>query len=161
MQPGPGQRPIAFHRSPADIQVRGNFLLGQAAEKAQFHYLGLAGRERRQTMERLIQMLHHRTRLIVGQQHVFEGQIHLAGTALQGPVLARVVGEDAAHDAGCHGKEVGAILPAWAALSRQLEVRFVNQGRGLQGMAGPLRAQVPRSQTLEIAIDTGNQIAFR
>jgi len=58
-----------------------------------------------------------------------------------------VVNQNSPHELGGNGKEMGAILPAHALVIDEPQVGFVNQSRGLQGVAGALPAHVTPSQT--------------
>ena len=57
-------------------------------------------------------------------------------------MAARVVNEDAAHGLRRDPEEVRAVLPLDLALVDELEVRLVDEGRGLEGVVGALAPQV-------------------
>ena len=81
----------------------------------------------------------------------------LGSRAAFGIVAARVVDEDAAHRLSRNGEEMGAVLPVHALVIDQPQVRFVDQRRRLQAVAGTLAPHVPVRQTTELVVDDRHQ----
>ena len=69
-----------------------------------------------------------------------------------------IVQQDAAHDLGGDAEEVGTILPAGAALIDELQVGLVDEGSGLQGMAGALAAELGAGDPFELLVDERRQL---
>src|SRR5688572_13086606 len=69
----------------------------------------------------------------------------------------RVVDEDAAHGLRRCRHEMGAVLPVNALVIDQPQVGFVDQGRGLQAVAGALAPHVVVRQTTEFVVDDRHQ----
>ena len=59
---------------------------------------------------------------------------------------ARVIDQDTADHLRGDAEEMGAILPADVVLSDQLQIGLMDQGRALQGVAGPFLPQVAAGQ---------------
>ena len=103
----------------------------------------------------------HRQHLIVrfGRDRVivqFHGSLAAAVTLT---VLAPgVVGEDAAHGFGGGGEELVAVLPAAIFLADQFQPRFVDQGGGLEGLAGIFLRHFVRSQAAQFRIDERQEL---
>ena len=74
-----------------------------------------------------------------------------------GVVATRVVDEDAAHCLRRCRHEMGAVLPVHALVIDQPQVGFVDQGRGLQAVAGALAPHVVVRQTTEFVVDDRHQ----
>ena len=66
-------------------------------------------------------------------------------------------GSYATHQAGGHGKEVGAILPLNAPDINQLEVDLVDERGGLKYVVRALRGHVPPGDALELAVHKREQ----
>jgi hypothetical protein len=69
-----------------------------------------------------------------------------------------VVDEDAAHHLRGDAEEVCAVLPLHLRLVDEPHVGFVDERRGLQGVADALLAQVARRQPPQLAVDDGQQV---
>ena len=66
---------------------------------------------------------------------VFQSNVLDAATAFQ-VVAPCVVNQNPSHELRRNGEEVGAVLPAHALVVHQPQVSFVDQGSGLQTVAG-------------------------
>ena len=66
----------------------------------------------------------------------------LGSRAAFGIVAARVVDEDAAHRLSGDGEKMGAVLPVHALVIGQAHIGVVDQGPGLQAVAGSLGINV-------------------
>jgi hypothetical protein len=63
-----------------------------------------------------------------------------------------VVHEDLAHEPGRNPEEMRPVLPAHLSLVDQPQIRFVDQSRGLQDMAGPLLPHVPAGNLAQFVL---------
>jgi hypothetical protein len=68
-----------------------------------------------------------------------------------------MVDQDSTHDLGGNAEEVRLVLPIHLALIGEPEVCLVDEGRGLQGMPGPLVFQLPRGDSTQLGIDQRQQ----
>jgi hypothetical protein len=62
------------------------------------------------------------------------------------PAGAGDIDQDAPHPQGGHREEVRAVLPAHAARVAQAQVSFVDERRGLEGVAGAFAGHVAMGQ---------------
>ena len=68
-----------------------------------------------------------------------------------------MVAEDAAHDCGGDAEEVRAALPGDVLLLDEAEVGFVDEGGGLDGVAGALAAHVVAREPPQLVVDQRHQ----
>ena len=87
---------------------------------------------------------------------LFQGDVLHATPALQ-VATPGVVHQNAAHHLGRNGEEMGAILPLHALIIHQAPVGFIDQGRGLEAVAGALMFHVAARQTVELVVNDGGQ----
>jgi hypothetical protein len=100
-------------------------------------------------------------------EHVDFGWIHhrldvlqrypLTAVALRGSATARVVDKDAPHHVRRNRKEVRAVLPPDLPLVDELQIRFVDKGRGSERVVGALAAQVGARQPAQFVVDGVDQ----
>jgi hypothetical protein len=64
-----------------------------------------------------------------------------------------MIHQDLPHQVRGNSDEVSAILPGLIGLFHEAEIRFINQGRRLEGMAGPLPAQISCRNAPQLVID--------
>ena len=80
-------------------------------------------------------------------------------TAPPAPSAAGGVDEDAAHRFGRRGEEVSAAVPVLGLFDiNQPEVRLVDQGGGLQGLAGVLQGQPLGGQPAQLVVDERQEL---
>ena len=72
-------------------------------------------------------------------------------------MAARMLHQNAPHQLGRNREEMGAILPLHALIIHQAHVGFIDQGRGLQAVAGALAFHVAARQAVEFVINDGGQ----
>ena len=72
--------------------------------------------------------------------------------------LRERVDEDAAHHLRGHAEEVRAVLPAHLRLVDEPEVRLVDEGRGLEGVADALAPQVAGGEPPQLRVDERQQV---
>ena len=68
-----------------------------------------------------------------------------------------MLNQNAPHQLGRNREKVRAILPLHALVIHQAHVGFIDQGRGLQAVAGALALHVVACQAVEFLIDDGGQ----
>ena len=135
LQPGLRQPPVAHDGVGRDVQGGCRFLHAQPAEEAQLDDTALPLVELRQRFERVVERHEVLPRLLRDDERFVERDLHrVAATLLIAP-CARVVDEDAPHDARRHGEEVRAIVPGNGFPVDQPDVRLVDEGRGLEAVA--------------------------
>lgn len=78
--------------------------------------------------------------------------------AFGGLGFAGGVDQNAAHEGGRYAEEVGAVLPLAGLPLHQPEEGFVDEGGGLQDVAGAFASEVVRRQSVEFAVDQGGEI---
>ena len=85
-----------------------------------------------------------------------------SAAVLLAPLAAGILDQDAAHGLGGGGEEVPAAVPA-PILRRadEPEVRLVDQGGGLERLAGPLPGQPMRGQPAELVVDQRQELIGR
>ena len=72
---------------------------------------------------------------------------------------AGAIDEDTAHGLGCRGEEVAATVPLLAPVRvDQPQVRLVDQGRGLERLAGLLLRQPLGGQLAELVVDQRQEL---
>lgn len=69
-----------------------------------------------------------------------------------------MINEDAAHGFGGGGKEVRAILPRGLVVPAESQPGFVNQGGGLQGLAGRFTRHFLRGELAQFLIDQRQEL---
>jgi len=74
---------------------------------------------------------------------------------------ARVIHEDAPHDAGRDGEEVRAIVPRYGFRIDQSEIRLVDERRGLEGVIRTLVSDVPLRDSMKFVVYERNQAVQR
>jgi hypothetical protein len=72
-------------------------------------------------------------------------------------VTPRVVHQNAPHQLGRNGEEMGSILPLHSIVIHQAQVGFIHKGRGLEAMSGALLLHVAARQTVELVVNDGGQ----
>ena len=72
-----------------------------------------------------------------------------------------VIDQDPAHDLRRHAEKVRPILPIDLPLVDEPEVHLVDQGRGLQGVVGPLAPKLARRHATELRVDQRQQLIER
>ena len=72
-------------------------------------------------------------------------------------VAPRIFHQNAPHQLGRNGEEMGSILPLHALIIHEAHVGFVDQGGSLQAVAGALVFHVAARQAAKLVIDDGGQ----
>jgi hypothetical protein len=72
-----------------------------------------------------------------------------------------MIHEDAAHHLGGDAEKVRAVLPADTALRHQSHIGFVDNGRRLEGVAGPLTPEITGGQSAQFTLHHHHQLFLR
>src|SRR6185503_733431 len=81
-------------------------------------------------------------------------------SALLGFLGSRVIHQETAHDLGGQSDEVGPAASLGRGLPEDLNVDFVDQSRGLEGVIGPLPPQLVGGQPPKVAVEQVEQPAL-
>ena len=153
MQPRPRHAPVALDRAGRYAQCLRRLLHAEAGEEAQLDDPRLLRVEGGQPFKRLVEgdqvnllSARHAHRLV-------ERESDFRPAALLRPLHPRVVDEDAAHQVGGDGEEVGAALPRHVLRVHQPEVRLVDERRGLERVTGALAPEVARRLEAQLLVD--------
>ena len=141
------------------LQDFGGLFDAQPAEEAHLHHLRFARVPcSRQRGQRVVEG-HEVTRSDRRRRRRRHRARHAATSAPRLSVVApRVLHEDTAHGLRRDGKEVGAILPLHARVVDQAQVRFVDEGRGLEAVPGALAPHVAAGEAVELGVHDGGQL---
>jgi hypothetical protein len=72
-----------------------------------------------------------------------------------------VLDEDLAHEARRNGEEVGAVFKADGFEAAEVDVSFVHEGGCLKDVAGPLAAEVGRSDPFQFGVEKASDLIER
>lgn len=155
-QPGFGDIPIAPDGGERNAENFSRFFVGEAAKEAQLDDAALLlvhASELEQSVVERDEVAGARDR-----RRNCRIESHAKGsTALGGAVAAGVVDKNLAHKTSRDSYEVGTVLrPDWI-LAGHAQVGFVNQVRGLHGVAGTFIAEIAVGQNAEVLIDKGDK----
>ncbi len=145
---------MPLRRRRGDAEGFRGLLDGQPHEIAEFHQLGLLRLDLGEAGERLVErdevVIHGRR----GDGQIV-GIVSVQPAAVLGGLLAACgFDEDAPHGLGRGGKEVAAMVPPVAVgRADQPEVRFVDQGGRLEGVADRLGGQTGGGETAKLVVD--------
>ena len=140
-QPGPGQRPVPLHGGWRDPQRLRRVGHPQPPEDPAFHHPGVPRLQGLQALQDLVHPEDVSRPLPGGGHHVVDGHVGRTGPPLLRPPHEGVVHQDAPHGLGAHPEEVGAVPPGEPLHPGELQVRLVDQRRGVQGVTRALDAQ--------------------
>ena len=111
-------------------------------------------------LERLIERQQIDRSRIGRRRRIVERDQRVAVAALGRAVPAGVVHEDLTHELRGDRDEMGAVGPVLSrAPAHQAHEGFVDERRRLQGVAGPLAAQVRRRQSVQLVFDDLGDLA--
>ena len=149
-------RKSRFTGDRGNLEHLGRFLQAEPAEEAHFDRAHFAGIESLQRVHGIVQGHQSRRLLSADQGRFVQGQVRHAASAFQ-IAAPRVVHQNAAHQLRRNGEKMGAVLPLHAVVVHQPQVGFVDQGRGLQAVAGALARHVAVRQAVKLLIDDRRQ----
>jgi hypothetical protein len=159
VKPGPSNSPITLHGFRRDTYNRRSFLHAEAAKKAEFHNTALSRIDFCKPLECRIQGDNVRRFIICGHHGVLKWNTHPVTAPFPSSVAARVVNKNPAHHLGRNAQKMCPVLPVHSTLLDQTQVRFMNQGGGLQSMVWTLIAHVTASQPTELLVDDWDESA--
>jgi len=148
-EPGAGEVPVAADGAGRGVQGAGGFLLGEAAEVAQFDDFGLAGRGLREGFQGLIEGEEELVGFGGRMVGVVEGDDAGGAAAFKRGVAAGGVDQDVADEARDEGEKLGAVLPIDGAEVEQPEVDLINEGGGFQAVGIAFVAAVAAGDAAE------------
>ena len=141
---------MSLDRHRRKVERRRSFFDRETAEKAKFHDATPLGVQFGQFFQRIIQ----------GQQVHASTLDHLT---IQGDTIATVsfcsaassgiVNEDLPHQPGADGQKVGSVLNLCFSLLFKAQVRFVHEGRALQGMIPALLPKIVMGDQTKLLVN--------
>lgn len=158
MKPGSEELEFAEEGGARDAEGLGGLFRGGTEEAIEFEELDLAGVEFFEFFEGEVEVEE------VGGGGVDPGDVVVQGNegvftaAALAAFGASVVDEDQAHKAGGEGEEVLTVLEIGFALGQELEVEFVDERGGLEGVAGAFGAKVRFGDAPELGVDGGQDL---
>jgi len=157
VEEGAGGGPIAFDGAGGDGEGFGGLLNGEAGEDAEFDDGGLLGVELGEGAKRIVDGFDGNALGLEGGDGFIEGGKGEAVAALGGGAGAGMIDEDAAHEGGGEGEEVGAALPIDAVVADEFEPGLVDEGGGLEGVAGSFVLKVVSGEAAEFVVGEGSE----
>ena len=133
------------------------FLHAQASKKTQLDHLRLSRIDAGKSLQSIVEHDQIFISTAAEDRCVFQSNVLDAATAFQ-VVAPRVVNQNPSHELCRHGEEVGPVLPAHALVIHEPQVSFVDQGGGLQTVAGALPPQVVPGEPAQFVIDDWRQL---
>src|SRR5205085_12565177 len=100
-------------------------------------------------------------RLRTDYNYIVQGLRALAIPPLGCRMPAGVVHKDAPHRLRGDAEKMGAVLPADSPLIHQLQERFMDERRGLQGVVAPLAPEVAGGQPAQLGVNLRQQAVER
>src|SRR5437867_6188264 len=156
VEPGPGRPPVPLHGDSRYSEHLGSLFHAESAKEAHFDNLHFAWIDSRQCVHRVIERQQVHVLIAAHDGCLFQGDVLHATSAFH-VVAPRVLYQNAPHQLGRNREEMGAILPLHALVIHQAHVGFIDQGRGLEAVAGALAFHVALPQTVELVINDGGQ----
>ena len=86
--------------------------------------------------------------LIFNQRHLLP-----ASAAFRGELPSAAIDEDSSHQARGYRKEMGPVTPLDLPLIDKAQIRFVDEGRGLQDMPSPFAAHETGREAVQVFVD--------
>ncbi len=159
LEANPCEGPVAVHRSQRDLQHLRHFGHGQTNEIAKLYHLGRNRVVRRELIERVAD----REDFLAGRtdrdsQSGFLQWLKLDLTAtLETALSPGCFHQDAPHGLAGGSEEVCAVLPLGLLVSSQPQPRFVDEGGGLESLAGRLGGHLQGREPAQFIIDEREQ----
>ncbi len=157
VKPCPRHGPFAFNGAGGNAQDLCNLFHSQSAKKSHFDDLLLAGIERRQSAEGIIDGEHADRGIGAKVQRIFDWDDGLPTAAPGTEVGARMIDEDTTHEMRGNGEKVRAVPEVRFALLDELQVGFVDEGGGLQRVIGAFATHVVRRAAMQLIVDQGHE----
>jgi hypothetical protein len=165
MQPFFRANPLTLHSATSDAEHFAGLVVGEAGEESAFDDATHAFIVSEKAVERFVNG-EQRFRALIERRDRFptrcvERDSVLASSALVGAMTARVVDEDATHDAGGDREEMPAIGPLCARLVHESHIRLVHERRGAECVIGALPAELVVRDAAQIVVDDLEQPVAR
>jgi len=161
VEPGLGVGPPAFRRGLGDVEDAGGLFGGEPDEVPELHELGLLGVKGGEPLECVVEG----EELVVldggGEVEYVEFDVFGTGPVAEGALASGAVDEDAAHRLGGGGEEVGAVLPVGLGVGAQPEPGLVDEGGGLECLAGRFAGHLLGSHLTQLGVDELEQTMGR
>lgn len=74
------------------------------------------------------------------------------------PVAAGMVHQDATHELGRNGKEMGAALPMHTLAAGKFHICLIDERCGLQAVAGPLVRHIVAREAAQLSVNHGDKL---
>src|ERR1035437_7203573 len=156
VEPGPGRPPVALHGNRRYFEHLGRLFVAESAKEAHFDNLHLAWIDPRQRVHCVVERHHIRVLVAAHDNCLFQGDMLHSASAFQ-VVAPGMLYQNAPHQLGRNREKMGSILPLHALIIHQAHVGFIDQGRGLEAVAGALAFHVAARQAVELVINDGGQ----
>jgi hypothetical protein len=161
IKPRAGALPFAFHRPVRDTENFAYLNLGQTGKEPQFHDPRLTLVDKDQPLEGGVDVEDFLIPAGGGRDVRMELNTGGVATSLASTARTRRIDEHTAHRLSGCGEEMRPIGPVRRSPTRQTQVCFMNEGRGLQRMVPSLRTQASHSDPTEFVIEQLQQTSFR
>ena len=153
-EPGAGDGPFPFDGGWGEGEGDGGVGNGEAGEVAEFDDADLAGIELLELGEGVVEAFEvDGFRLGMIWDFEIDGEMGGAVASLFGVAVAGAVAEDAAHHLGGGGIEFQAAVEIDRMLLDEAEVGFVDEGGGLEGVAGAFAGKVAGREAAKFGVD--------
>ena len=156
-QPGLGQLHVAHDRVDRHVENGGSLLHAQAAEKAEFDDTTFSLVHGCQGGQGVVERHQVPAAIVRDRESVDERHLHGPAASLLVLATARVVNEYPPHQPRRHRKEVVPILPVDPPGIDQAHVRFIQERRRLQAVAGALAPHAGHSDPVELGVHQRNE----
>src|SRR5260221_4194660 len=156
VEPGPGRPPVTLHSDSRHFEHLCSLFHAEPAKEAHFDNLHFTRIDPRERVHSGVEL--HQVR-VLGAAHdvcIFEGDMLHSASAFQ-VMTPRMLYQNTPHQLRRNGEKMGAILPLHALIIHQPHVGFIDQGRGLEAVAGALPFHVTASQAAQLVINDGSQ----
>lgn len=157
VEPGAGEADFAIDGGLGGLEDFGGFLGGAAEEEAHFKHARLGFVEGFEFVEGAVEIDDPGGGGIEPGEFVVKGDGDGAGAAFGGLGGAGVVDERVAHQGGGEGVKVAAGIEAGFGAGEEFKEEFVDEGGGLEGVAGALAAEVTGGEFAKLGVNEGGE----
>jgi hypothetical protein len=162
LQPGPREPPVALDRRDRDLQRLGNLGDRHPAKEAAGDDLRLPGVCLGQVVESLVEGKDVQALLLQRDESRIQGDSGASPFPLGGAAAPGVVDQNLAHGLGRGGEEIAAVGDLGQDFAvEQAHQGFMDQGAGLERVAGPLVVHQTAGQAPQLGIDRADEAILR
>lgn len=161
MEPCLGQAEFPSDDLDFDAECFGGFGGGEASEVVHLDEAGLAGGAFFEGLEGFVEFEYDGRPGKGGVARLVDVQFGCAPAALEGIVRAGVIDEDLAHELGGDAEKVGAIAIVGLILADHARVDLVDEGGGLECMAGAFATKLAVGEAAQLIVNEGDQLVER